>query len=111
MEAAATTTSTNGKREPREPRGRKDKGQEQVIKISELSPAIIGTLVADLMHAQEAATVFDEGVKRNAKVSGIQATVLRKFIAARASKDFEDRKRDSQQLWLLFDELPGPATH
>ena len=46
-----------------------------------------------------------EGVKANAERAGIQASVLRKFIAARAGENFGDKKRDALQLSLLFEEI------
>jgi hypothetical protein len=103
MEGTATVGG-NGKAPHVRGRKAKDK-QEAVIKLTELSPAIVGTLVADLKHAQEAGKVFGDGIVANAKRAGIEASVLRRFITARAGEDFEEKKRDAQQLSLLFEEL------
>ena len=100
------TGTTAGKQ--RKARGRKEKTadhQESVIRITELSTAVINTLVADLKHAQEAAEGFADGIKAQAEKAGVQSSVLRKLITARAGENFEDRKRDAQQLALLFEEI------
>jgi hypothetical protein len=97
--------STNGKGKVR---GRKEKTadhQEAVIKLGVLEPAIVNTLVADYKHAQAAGEAFADGIKAQAEKAGIQSAVLRKFIVARAGEHFDDRKRDAQQLALLFEEV------
>jgi hypothetical protein len=89
-------------------RGRKAKTsdhQEAIVRISELNPLAIETMIADLKHAQEAATVLGESIKMWAEKAGIQSSVLRKFIAARAGENFPDKKRDALQLSLLFEEI------
>jgi hypothetical protein len=90
-------------------RGRKTKTssdhQEAIIKLSELNPLAIETMIADLKHAQDAATVLGESIKMWAEKAGIQSSVLRKFIAARAGENFPDKKRDALQLSLLFEEI------
>jgi hypothetical protein len=90
-------------------RGRRDKQtkQEAVIKLDALSGAVIGTLVADYRHAHEASETFNDGIKAQAEKAGIQSPVLRAFIIARAGDKFEDRKRDAQQLNLLFENIGG----
>jgi hypothetical protein len=89
-------------------RGRKAKTsdhQEAIIKLSELNPLAIETMIADLKHAQEASTIFGESIKMWAEKAGIQSSVLRKYIAARAGENFPDKKRDALQLSLLFEEI------
>jgi hypothetical protein len=89
-------------------RGRKSNTsdhQEAIIKLSELNPLAIETMIADLKHAQEAATILGESIKMWAEKAGIQSSVLRKFIAARAGENFPDKKRDALQLSLLFEEI------
>jgi hypothetical protein len=88
-------------------RGRKAKTsdrQEAVITLSELNPLAIETMLIDFRNAKDAATVLDESVKAWAQKAGIRSSVLRKYIAARASEGFEDKKRDALQLSLLFEE-------
>lgn len=90
------------------PRGRKSKTsdhQEAVIELSVLNPLAIETLVAGLKSAQESTAIFNDGIKAFAEKAGIQASVLRKFIVARAGESFDNAKRDALQLSLLFEEI------
>lgn len=107
-EIAAAIAKDTIETQQRKVRGRKSKTsdhQEAVIRISELNPLAIETLIADLKHAQDAGTIFAEGIKAFSEKAGIQASVLRKFIVARAGEAFQDKKRDAQQLALLFEEI------
>lgn len=79
--------------------------QESVVRPEQLTPAVINSLVADFKHAAEAADTLSEGIKAAAEKAGIQATVLRKFITARAGDKFEEKKRDAAQLNLIFEEV------
>jgi hypothetical protein len=102
----AANEATNGAQ--RKVRGRKTKTsdhQEAIIKLEELNPLAIATLITDFRAAHEANEIFAEGVKANAERAGIQVSVLRKFIAARAGENFSEKKRDAAQLNLLFDEI------
>lgn len=89
----------------RGPKAKTSDHQEAVIRLEELNPLAIETMLTDFRNAKEAATVLDESVKAWATKAGIQSSVLRKFIAARASEGFADKKRDAQQLSLLFEEI------
>jgi len=92
----------------RKVRGRKAKTsdhREAIIKLDELHPLAIETMITDFKQAQDAATVLGESIKAWAEKAGIQSSVLRKFIAARAGEHFGDNKRDAMQLSLLFEEL------
>jgi hypothetical protein len=96
-------------KERERPRGRKAKTsdhQEAVIRLEELNPLAIETMLTDFRNAKDAATILDESVKAWAQKAGIQSSVLRKFIAAKASEGFADKKRDALQLSLLFEEIP-----
>ena len=89
-------------------RGRKAKTsdhQEAIIRLEELNPLAIETLIADLKAAEEKSAIFNEGIKAFAEKCGLQSSVLRKFITARAGKNFNDKKRDALQLSLLFEEI------
>jgi hypothetical protein len=79
--------------------------QESVVRADQLTAAAIDTLVADYKYAAQAADTLSEGIKAAAERAGIQATVLRKFITARAGEKFEEKKRDAAQLNLLFEEV------
>ncbi len=106
--SAALAADETIEKAARKVRGRKAKTsdhQEAIIKLDELHPLAIETMIADFKHAQDAATVLGESIKAWAEKAGIQSSVLRKFIAARAGENFPDKKRDAMQLSLLFEEL------
>lgn len=87
------------------PKGRTDRsGQEKVIELQKLEDKI-ETLV-DLYKLQaETAADLNEGIKAAAEESGLLATVVRKFIVARAGKLFTEKAREAQQLSLVFEEI------
>lgn len=106
--AAALAADEAVEQAARKIRGRKSKTsdhQEAVIRLDELNPLAIETMLTDFRNAKDAATVLDESVKAWSTKAGIQSSVLRKFIAARASEGFGDKKRDAMQLSLLFEEI------
>lgn len=85
-------------------RGRKDKGQEAVIKLEALSVKVDD--LVKLYNAQtEAATDFGEAVKLVAEKAGLNAATVRKYISARAGDNFDDTKEKIRQLALVFDEV------
>lgn len=97
MEQIETPTS-------RKPRARKDGGQEQEIKLKPVKDRI-DQLVSLHNTAQTATTEFGEAIKKAAEDSGLQASVVRRFVVARAGEKFEERKREVQQLEMLFDQI------
>jgi len=106
--SAALAADETIEKAARKVRGRKAKTsdhQEEIIKLDELHPLAIETMIADFKHAQDAATVLGESIKAWAEKAGLQSSVLRKFISARAGESFPDKKRDAMQLSLLFEEL------
>lgn len=98
------TTEKTGKK-AKGPKGRTDRsGQEKVIELQKLEDKI-ETLV-DLYKLQaETAADLNEGIKAAAEESGLLATVVRKFIVARAGKLFTEKAREAQQLSLVFEEI------
>jgi hypothetical protein len=100
-----TETNAEARRKPQGRKAKTSDHQEAAITLDKLTAAVIHTLVADLKHAQEAGDIFASGIKAQAEKAGIQASVLRKFIAARAGESFAEKKRDAEQLALLFDEI------
>jgi hypothetical protein len=105
VEADQAIAKADGKSRVRGRKSRTSDHQEAVIRITELNPLAIETMITDFRNAKEAATILDESVKAWAEKAGIQSSVLRKFIAARASENFNDKKRDALQLSLLFEEI------
>ena len=91
----------------RKPRGRTDKaGQETVIKLEPLKEKV-SHLVSLYREAEEASATCSEGIKAIAEQSGLLATVVRKYIAARAGDKLSSRRRETEQLSLCFEELAG----
>lgn len=99
MEAATGTTGRN------RPKGRKDADkQEAVIKTGPIKEKI-DDLVALYIKMGRAADTFNDAVKATAEKSGLLASVVRKFVVARAGEKFEEEKRKCEQLQLVFDEV------
>src|SRR5882672_10716178 len=78
-------------------RGRKDQGQEAVIKNEVLS-AKLKELVHLYNKKTEAAEAFNDAVKRTAEKSGNLSAVVAKVAAASANDKFEDEKKKADQL-------------
>jgi len=78
--------------------------QEQVQR-----PQVIDERVDELVHlktaADEAAESFADAIKKAAEDSGLLASVVRRFVVARAGEKFEEKKRECEQLSLLFEEV------
>jgi hypothetical protein len=92
-------------------RGRKPKlgrvdhdGQEASIKLDAIREGV-DNLVSLYRAAEEAGTDLSEAIKAVAEKSGLLATVVRKFIAAKAGEQYEERKRQCEQLSLVFEEV------
>ena len=87
-------------------KGRKDQGQEAVIK-----PDVLDAKLKELVHLHnkktEASDAFNDAVKRVAEKSGLLASVVAKVVAASATDKFEDEKKKAQQLSLAFEECSG----
>jgi len=78
--------------------------QEAVVKIGPVRDRLEELI--NLHHAaEEKQEEFAAAVKATAGTSGIQASVLRRFVIARSGENFGARRRDCRQLELLFDEI------
>jgi hypothetical protein len=85
--------------------GRKDaEKQEQTINLEDLSRRVDHLLDLHQRH-KEASADYSDAIKATAEASGLLASTVRCYIAARASEKFEDRARKAPQLALVFDEL------
>ena len=87
------------------PKGRKDKDhQEQVIKHESLATRM--EELVKLHHASASAgEELNDAIKVAAEESGLLASVVRKFVTARAGEKYEEKKREVDQLSLCFDEI------
>lgn len=84
--------------------GRKDKsGQEKVIKWDVLKAKLPELeklcCVLDTKKAE-----FSEAVKACAEESGLMASAIRKVVRAKIDNRYIDKKREADQLALVFDE-------
>jgi len=90
-------------------RGRTEKGtgQEKMINLTTLDKATLDTLVADYKHAVAAKDRFSDGVKAVAEKAGLNAGPLQRYIKARAGDRLDEKRKDAEQLDLLFREMAG----
>lgn len=84
--------------------GRKSK-PERPIKLDEIKGDTIQNLVLLHMSAKTAGNDLEAAIKAVAEKSGISAPVLRRYVNACAGDHYPDRKRDAEQLSLLFEEI------
>lgn len=84
--------------------GRVDGGQEQ-IERPEIVSVAMDELVALYKIQKDAGEAFSDAVKAVAVKSGFLAKTVRSFAVAKAGEKYSERKRESVQLSLLFDEV------
>ena len=86
-------------------RGRKNADkQEAVITMAPVKESI-DELVALKIQADAAGDKFNDAVKATAEKAGLLASVVRKFVQARAGEKFEEEKTKCVQLSLVFEEV------
>lgn len=86
-------------------KGRKGKDkQEAVIEIAKLRQKL-PELVKLKKAADEASANLNDGIKAAAEKSGLLASVVRKVVVASAGENFEEKKREAEQLSLAFEEV------
>jgi len=103
METPGTEAST--RKGGRRARGRLDSNkQEKVIKS-----AVIKDRKDELVRlhnaAKDAAAAKSDGMKAAAEAAGLQAAVVARYIAACAGENFEEKKRECEQLSILFEDV------
>ncbi len=88
-------------------RGRQDRsGQEKVIDKTKLTEKL-DHLVRLHTSAKEAQKDLSDAIKAVAEKSGLLASVVRKIVVAKAGESFEEKKKEAEQLALMFDEVQG----
>jgi thiamine monophosphate kinase len=86
-------------------RGRQDRsGQEKVIDKTHLVEKL-PHLVKLYTASKDASTDLSDGIKKVAEKSGLLASVVRKLVVAKASENFDEKKKEAEQLALMFDEV------
>ncbi len=87
--------------------GRKDsQKQEKVIDLKVLKDRS-SELVRLLKKQKEVSIEVSDAFKKAAQDSGLNVSSVRNYFSACAGDSFKDRKRNAEQLALLFDELKG----
>ena len=76
-----------------------------LVKMRELASRI-EELEMLLLRLQDAKTTYNNAVNSAAEKSGVHASVINKFIKARAGDWFREEKTKAEQLQLCFEELP-----
>lgn len=88
-------------------RGRQDADKQTAAK----KPKVIAERVDELakLHnlAQEAAARSKDAIAKAAEDSGYLASAVRKLVVARAGEKFEEKHREVEQQFELFDEVGG----
>lgn len=103
MDARTETTKGNGKGAGT--RGRKNRdNQEAVIEIAALRK-MLPQLITLKNNADSAASDLNDAIKAAAEKSGLLASVVRKVVVASAGENFEEKKREVEQLSLAFEEI------
>ena len=101
---AVTEDAVTGKKRGRKSKARIEDGQEKVIELSVVKERR-DELVNLYNRAKEAGEDFATAIKKAAEDSGLPAKPLRSFIVATAGEKFMARKRENEQLELLFTEV------
>ena len=86
--------------------GRKDSGQEAVVKLESLATKV--DHLTDLYNKVTSATTnYQDAVKAVAEASGLLSATVTKYVKARAGDEdkFEDAKTKALQLALVFEEV------
>lgn len=88
-------------------RGRQDRSrQEKVIDMSKLKEKL-DHLVSLNKTAKDASKDYSDAVKAAAEKSGLLASVVRRYVVAKAGDSFDEKKKEAEQLALVFEEVKG----
>jgi hypothetical protein len=94
-----------GTQSDKTPRGRKGADKQEQVERPQIVDERIDELVRLKTKADEASEDFSNAIKKTAEDSGLLASVVRRFVVARAGENFQEKKRECTQLALLFDEV------
>ena len=75
-----------------------------MIKLNPLKE-VVTYLIELYTKSGEAADKLNDAIKATAEKTGLMASVIRKYVVARAGESYEERKRDADQLSLVFEEV------
>jgi len=86
-------------------RGRKGADKQEAVLRPKAVQEAIGELLTSYEKSVSAADRFNSMVKAIAEKSGFMASNIKRLVKARHGEAFEDRRRDAEQLTMLFDEV------
>lgn len=86
-------------------RGRKDASSQEGVTKPQVLAKKINELVKLYKEAHASGEVFSDAVKAAAEASGYNAKNVRALVTALAGESFEEKKRDVDQQYELFDEI------
>lgn len=96
---------SDGETGKRGAKGRKGPDHQEATIKTKVIKDRLDELLTLQTKAENASNRFSDAIKATAEASGINAGALRKFVNARAGEKFDERKRDCEQLSLLFEEV------
>ena len=96
MDASTETSKTT--------KGRRNRDKQKAVVSAEPVKARIGHLIKLHKAHATAADELNEAIKAVAEKSGLLASVVRKYVTARAGEQYEEKERGVQQLAFLFEQ-------
>jgi len=96
------TQTDAGTPKSKQPRARKNRDKQEAVADADVLKKRIGELVHLYKEHQEADQVLNDAIKAAAEASGILASVVRKFVVARAGENFQEKAREVEQLQFVF---------
>lgn len=97
-----TQTGTNGKGKAK---ARVNHDHQEAVQQPKVIKQRIDSLVNAKQAADDAAEAYSDAIKKAAEDSGYLASVVKKFVTARASEKFEEKHRECEQQLELFEEV------
>lgn len=89
------------------PKGRKDADKQEAVLQPKVVAERLEKLVGLARGVDDAKEDLNISIKRCAEDSGFLASVIRRRVMAAKGENFETKKREVEQLELLFSEVAG----
>ena len=100
MDAATQTEEVISKA-----KSRKDADKQEAVITMKPVKDKIDDLIALYVKAGKASDKLNDAIKAVAEKAGLLASVVRKFVTARAGEKFQEEARKVEQLSLIFEEI------
>lgn len=91
----------------RKPQARKGRDKQEKVEQPQVINERMDQLVRLKKASDEASQDLSDAIKKAAEDSGYLASVVRKIVVAKAGDGYAEKKREAEQLALLFDEVKG----